>query len=219
MQVSWVQRFSFGTVLYAIASALAACGVTFEFPIDDPAPEQPPLVEPLPVVIGVYYSPELRNYEHRSTCKIDWEEIAYNYRLGPASIAIFDYALAGMFQKVVAIEAWPPQSAETQPVYAVIQPAVESVVLPTPFSDCGSRTARITYRVTLYSPEGEHLASWKVSGQAASGLEMPVDWQGKKKLRRAVNDALRDAAANFIIGFRDSARDSGLDSESYGQIR
>ena len=56
----------------------------------------------------------------------------------------------------------------------------------------------VAYKTSLYSPNGESLASWKTTGTGAS-RGRGVSWT---RAREAMEKALRDAAKNFQTDFR-----------------
>ena len=58
--------------------------------------------------------------------------------------------------------------------------------------------AEITYRFTLYSPQGEKITSWTIKG-AGEEAERPGD--PSFHVIRAVDEAQHDAATKFINGF------------------
>lgn len=183
-----------------IAGVFGACAET-TVPLEASEPEWRPLVEPFPLVMGVYYSPEFRGYENRSTCA----KSVFKYHLGPSNVTMFDHVLKGMFREVVAVGTWPPISGRQSEVDAVIEPRLAFAKLPT-FQqvvswDCGI-SASIDFTVVLHSPTGDQLASWSVTGYggrepdpAALNLHLNEDRQA------AVRAALRNAAANFIRSF------------------
>ncbi len=82
------------------ALCLGALGACTSTKLDTRAQLPPPLLEQLPVRVGVYYSQEFREYVHRETrAKIDYE-----VTLGPAHVTNLDWLLKAMFREVVHVD-------------------------------------------------------------------------------------------------------------------
>jgi hypothetical protein len=77
--------------------ALSACTTTR---LDTKAQLPPPLLEKLPVRIGVHYPEEFAKYVHRETRS----NIDYEVNLGPAHVTNLDWLLKAMFRDVVHVE-------------------------------------------------------------------------------------------------------------------
>ena len=108
--------------------ALIACGggkIEFEQgALDTPTP----LVERLPITVGVHYDDELLNHYHRE----DWfgEIIEHEYYLGPPSVALFDPLFSGMFAKVVPVEDPSTPTVDGQNLSGVLSVTIKSFVAP-----------------------------------------------------------------------------------------
>jgi hypothetical protein len=192
-----------GVVALAMISITAACGpgeIRYDI---DASLDQRPIVEQLPVAMGIYYSPEFRGYEHRSVEYIRGLEFHFIYSLGPASVALFDQVLPGMFRAVVPLKTWPSLSVGGAGLSAVLIPEIESVFIRSQHndSDLGPFPVNVTYRFTLYGLVGDKLASWVVSGSTTYELSPVLDFQAQDKKKLAIRDALRNAAAKFVIEF------------------
>lgn len=183
-----------------IAGVFGACTET-TIPLEASEPEWRPLVEPFPLVMGVYYSPEFRGYENQSTC----DKSVFKYHLGPSNVMMFDHVLKGMFKETVAVSTWPPISGRQSDVDAVIEPRLAFAKLPTfqhlVASDCGIN-ASIDFTVVLHSPTGDQLTSWSVTGYGEREPDSAsLIFQLDEERQAAVRAALRNAAANFIQSF------------------
>ena len=183
-------------VALAMISITAACGPS-ELRYDiDASLDQRPIVEQLPLAMGVYYSPEFREYEHRSVENISGFEWHFVYHLGPANVALFDQILPGMFREVVLLKTWPTLSVGSAGLSAVLIPEIESVFIRSSHnvSDRGPFPVNVTYRFTLYELVGDKLASWAVSGSTTYEISPGLDFQAQDKKKLAIRDALRNAA-------------------------
>lgn len=175
-----------------LVTACLVAGCAHTIPIDATLPR--PLVEPLPVAVGVYYGPELRAYEHVHTLV----GFKFKFFVGPQSVALFDQIFAHMFEKAVPVQDRPPLPAGEPELVAVIEPQIENFSI-----DPGRHIweyVTLTYRMTLYSPQGDQLASWTVEGAGQS--EYRFGW-GIGLASEATHAAMREAAVNLITGFRD----------------
>lgn len=159
--------------------------------------DRPPNINKLPLMIGVYYSPEFRTYQHARARG----QVQFVAPQGQASAALFDQVLPMIFESVVPVPSRPPLAEASPKVAAVIEPKIEEFDFDFPWTPFGSYTAQIVYRLTLHSPEGTPFASWTVkgSGERGSGLaatHAPL-------IGEAVDLAMQDAAMKFMVGFRD----------------
>ena len=144
-------------------------------------PVLPALVtQQIPLVIGVHYTLEFRMAR----------PVAGNavWKVGDASVALFNSTLGGMFREVVQVERWPPTTS---------RPAVAGVVIPTVL-DAGGEWAEsiISYQVDLFSSAGARVGSWKVTGRSIVDSSI---FSSEREER--VRQAMRIAAADLIASF------------------
>ncbi len=159
----------------------------------NPVLERRPLVQPLPLTVGVYFSPEFRAYQVKKIC-ILFGSCTFKYDLGPQSVAMFELILAGMFDSVVAIETLSPQSASSLGIAGIIEPKITNFN-----ANLNSMRPDITYQITLYSPAGVELGAWEVVGNLRTTVGAVKFLSDVGELARL---AMRDAATTFIKGFR-----------------
>ena len=153
-----------------------------------PTVDHLPSVAQVPVSVGVYYSPEFRNYEYAwQPYEIIKPEL---YSIGPASVTLFQQLLPKLFKEVVQVDSRPPLAAEGRELAGVIEPSIEKVHLRHVRMNLG---AKVTYRFTVYAPDGERLASWTVTGE---GHKMSPSYRGNND--PAVELAIEDAATKFM---------------------
>jgi len=178
-----MNRVLFGALVLSIL--LFGCSAASRI---DPIITRPPLVEPLPLVVGVYFSPEFRTYQ--SKCdrnKFGWYCPYTEYAVGAPSVALFDLLLTGLFKSVIAVDVMPP----AQPI-----PNIHGIIVPTITQD-HALGWEITYHVTLYSAAGIEFGGWDVGGGSASSEATLT--------RDLFRLAMRDAAAKFVRGFHQQA--------------
>jgi hypothetical protein len=88
------------SMLRMVIVCVLLCGCSAHI---EPVLARRPLVEPLPLSVGVYFSPEFRVY--RNKCETF---LCKEYDLGPPSVALFETVLAGVFENTVVLDAMPP---------------------------------------------------------------------------------------------------------------
>ena len=192
-----MRQVGFRVVLMAAALALgAATGCTHTIPLKAVL-DRPPVAVQASLAVGVYYSPEFRTYEEKIWRGGD----RWDFALGEASVRLLAQAWPFLFESNASVPSRPPLQTGQPKLAAVIEPKIEAFDFSLPFLKTGTYTAEITYRMTLYSPEGESLVSWTVRGQGAkpgqAGFEF-ARWPGE-----AADLAMQDATMKLVSGFRD----------------
>ena len=143
-----------------------------------PKVEQLPSVEPIPVTVGIYYSPEFLSDQRALSSPNSWPRP--NKCSGQASQILFDHIFPILFENVIPIPTRPPGGLGGQKVAGVIEPQIDTIR--------NSFGTYISYRFVLYSPEGEPLASWSVTGSCRSPT---------------VACAMREVGTKLLSNFRD----------------
>ena len=187
-------------VLAGVMIVISLAGCNYTPPIDAKL-ETSPAVEPLPITLGVYYPPELRDF-HRSHNMGGSTGITIEYFLGPPSISLFDQVLAGMFTRTVPVTVDPARLSGNPDVAAVIVLRIDRFQ---PYYSAGNVSPiefiheAIVYRATLFSPEGHPFADWTVRGLASDNFSASPSGTPAGDV---VAMAMREAAAKFVAGFR-----------------
>ncbi len=185
-------------------------------PIDTRFPR--PLVDPLPLTMGVKFSEEFSTFRHVEEIPGDRE---WTVTLGPANRAMFTRLFGAMFRDMVVLS--PPASAgdegdeagaatgTAQPAAAspegldaILEPTIESYEFANPLeADDEYTTVWITYRMRLTDPEGRLIAEWPVRayGRGRYGF-----LGAKDSLVEATELAMRDAGAYIAVYFADEPR-------------
>jgi len=173
---------------------LTACSHTIPM---KPAFVSPPATTQVPVVVGVYYSPDFGQREDKIWRMGD----RWDFPLGQASILVLEGAWKALFEGHALVSAPPPLSAGEPKVAAVIEPTIEAFDFGLPFLKSGTYTAEITYRFKLSAPDGTTLASWTVRGAGAKPGQFGFDFA--RGPGEAAELAMQDAATKLAAGFRD----------------
>ena len=176
-----------GLVALAI---LGGCEGAITHTAKDISPTVPkPLVTPVAATVGVYYPPETRDYRYRKPFSM--APIAtVDVHLGSASVPMFDTVVGALFERVVPLTDLPTGERPRPDLDGVFQFRVSN------FTEHGS-SITITYETGLYDPQGRPLGQWEVAGAVS------FERLGGGHLRTATEKAMREAAANFVMTFRD----------------
>jgi hypothetical protein len=171
------------------AAALAGCSSSVVVQSDFPAP----LVEPLPLRMGVIFDDELHNY-------IYYEELpqhtAWTIDMGDANVGMLEPLFAGMFNQIELIDS--VDAAPTANVDGVLQPQLEKFEFDVPIGQRDEfAEVWLQYALTLFEPNGEVVHRWTVSGYGKSELERDQE----EAVKRAAVVALRDVGATIATKF------------------
>ena len=179
------------------AFSLAILGACTATKLETRAALPPPLLEQLPVRVGVYYSKEFREYVHRETRGT----IDYEVNLGPAHVTNLDWLLKAMFREVVPVED-PTKIAGIQPpLVFVLEPKFEEYSFLTPKDVAGEAfIVTIRYLLTLYDGTGTRVDSFTFTGY---GRERAHTLASKEPLAVATQRAMRDAGAKVAVELTD----------------
>jgi hypothetical protein len=188
-------RTTYRGALAAIALALfGACTAT---KLETRAALPPPLLEQLPVRVGVYYSKEFREYVHRETRGT----IDYEVNLGPAHVTNLDWLLKAMFREVVPVEDPAKIASIRPPLVLVLEPKFEEYSFLTPKDVAGEAfIVTIRYLLTLYDGTGSRVDSFTFTGY---GRERAHTLASKEPLAVATQRAMRDAGAKVAVELTD----------------
>ncbi|HEU4616610.1 MAG TPA: hypothetical protein VFV10_01140 [Gammaproteobacteria bacterium] len=162
--------------------ALGAC--TSSVTVESKFPT--PLVEPLPVRMGVIYDDDLKNYVYAEAVP---EQSKWTIALGDANIAMLRPLFSTMFSSVQEVQSVPVQGAAADQLDGVIRPTVEKFEFDVPVGERDKFVeVWIQYKLTLYKPDGSVVTEWPVSGY------------GKAELMRSREESVNEAA---IVALRD----------------
>ena len=178
----------------AVLGLLAACTSTR---LTTEAKLPPPLIEQLPVRVGIHYSDEFREYIHKETRG----SMDYEVNLGPAHVINLDWLLKAMFREIVHVED-PTAVANIRPPLAfVLEPKFEEYSFLTPKDVAGEAfIVTIRYLLTLYDGTGARVDSFTLTGY---GREKAGSMTSKEPLAAATQRAMRDAGAKVAVELTD----------------
>jgi len=157
----------------------------------------PPLIDRLPVRVGVHYSKEFREFVHRETRS----QLDYEITLGPAHVLNLDWLLQAMFADVVQVDD-PTRVADiTPPLIMVLEPKFEEYSFLTPKDVAGEAfLVTIRYLLTVYDGTGGRVDAYSFTGY---GRERARTLASKQPLQIATQRAMRDAGAKLAVELTD----------------
>jgi len=193
-----------------LSALLLGCGpkqvvVQGEFPV--------PLVEPLPLTLGVVYTEAFSSHEifdeNSGRSESDWL-----VKTGEAQTAFWDILLGGMFERVVPITDHDSFHSHLSAMDAVLIPYVEDLQYSVPLhTNVKVFEIWMRYRFRLVTPDAihdhdgnglsynptEHIADWQLSAYGKTPSKFLQS--DEEAVNAAAVVALRDAGANFVTSF------------------
>jgi len=179
-----------------LALALAGCGPS-RVDVKGSFPE--PLMDPLPVNLGVWYSPDFSTHEF-SDAGENRGESGWVVKTGEAQTQMWDTLLNGMFSELTHLDSEPGSDADAAPVDAVLIPAVDELqyTIPT-HTNVKVYEVWLRYRFKLVEPDGDTIADWTMTSYGKTPTAFMRSNTAAVNLAAVV--ALRDAGANFATKF------------------
>ncbi len=167
-----------------------------------------PPAERWPMTVGVYFSPRFANFVAVDAYEVESTDYRVHVAIGQPSVALFAEVLPRMFARTVLLENGPPLWLERPDLDFMIEPRIDKAVylrrvprarddLDDPIVNEGVYLAETRYALTLYSPEGEVLGDYAVSGKAQGfdGLHgYPVV---SRTMKQTMERAVTKLAAEF----------------------
>jgi hypothetical protein len=174
-----------------VVGVLVACG---DVSIRPEARLPKPLIIPIPADIGLIIPADTRKYVDRETrFGIDWK-----VDLGPGEVRLMQDTFADLFQHVEEFKNL--ESARTaKDLKALFETRVDQYSFVTA-RETGGRYYAVTirYRINLYTPQGEKVDSYTLTGY---GNSLARGMSGARPLTLATIGAMRDVAAKFLVQF------------------
>lgn len=171
---------------------LGAC--THVVPVTGSIPT--PVVDSLPISVGVYMDDEFRDFTHAEDRHLGEEWVISS---GELNAEMFTNLFDTMFERTVTIETPPDRGVARSDLDALVQVKVTEYGFLTP-RETGQRFFAVSfkYRILMWEPDGTLIANWQVVGYGKSAWTAFKDEAG---LRDATATAIRDGAAAVALGF------------------
>jgi hypothetical protein len=172
---------------FALAGCASAVVIESEFPT--------PVVESLPLAVGLFYEPELKDFIHAEALP---RSSTWTIDLGDANMAMLEPLYRAMFASTREVVTVPLSSTEAASVDAILSSAINRFEFDVP------RTTRdqfvevwLEYRLELRDPSGLILIDWQVAGYGKA----EIDGSREAAVQRAAIVAMREAGARISTEF------------------
>ncbi len=176
-----------GIAAVAFAGCSSAVFIESEFPV--------PLVDTVPLSVGIYYDPELRNFIHAEALP---RSNTWTIDLGDANVAMLDPLFESLFASTTQVDNPPPAPNDVAGIDATLSSALQQFQFDVP------RASRdefvevwLQYRLELREPNGEIVIEWDVPGYGKA----EIDGSREDAVRRASIVAMREAGARISTEF------------------
>lgn len=174
------------------ALLLGACAKTITVKTEFPEP----VIQPLPLKVGVYYEEGFSHYTYSEDLPNDAE---WTFDLGDANTKLFDGIFSALFNITLPVTGPGGPDPSFADLDAVIVPAIDAFEFSLPRQSHSEQFAVwIRYNLHIYTPGGTLITSWPVS---AYGQSDEQNFGTSAAMQEAVIKAMRDAAASIVIGF------------------
>ena len=183
-------RLSRRCLLASACAAISGCSTSLVVNANFPQP----LVDPLPVRIGIFFDETLSTYLHEE--KIP-QQASYSIQLGDANVSMLSQLFNSMFASTEPVIGLPLEATDRGRLDAVIKPELERFEFDVPIQ----RTDQfvevwLQYQMRLYETDGRLIAEWPVTGygKAEHGNRGAA-------LNRAAVVAMREVGAEISTEF------------------
>ena len=178
---------------FLLLSVMAGCNQSLDLKVDSEVPA--PLVNKIPMAMGVYYDDKFRNYAYHENSA---ERKNWDIESGPSQVALFDQVLPSMFKEVKHIKSLP--LGNNTDVQAVLVPSIQEMQFSLPKeTHLDMYEVWIKYMIRMQDANGNVIAEWPITAYGKSTTKLLKN--RKQGLNGAMDLALRDAGAKLAIGF------------------
>ena len=156
-----------------------------------------PLVEPLPVRIGLLLNEELLAYEYIERIP---QQASYTIRIGNANALMMNRLFQPMFAAVESVDDLPLAQPGSSRIDGVLIPELERYEFDVPIGMQDEFVeVWMQYLLRLYEPNGELITEWPISGYGKSELTKTSD--RVNAISRATVLAMREVGAVIATKF------------------
>lgn len=159
----------------------------------------PPLIEPLPITLGVWFDDEFSGHEFFDEAKEPGQS-SWVVKTGEAQVEMWNTLLNGMFQDLVHMEGKPGPGQLNPVVDGVLIPHVEELQYAIPaHTNIKVYEIWMRYRFELVTTGGQPIAEWTMTSYGKTPTAFLQS--DEQAVNLAAVMALRDAGANFAANF------------------
>jgi hypothetical protein len=193
MSLSPLDRSKLRWLVVAAGACVAGCGgsqviVEATFPT--------PLIDPLPVSMGIVIPDELYNFIYTEDVP---DQSLWTIALGDANVAMLEPLFRRMFRSTRTIDSLAAASGDGT-LDGVIEPRLEKFEFDVPRGERDEFVeVWLQYQITVYEPGGATVIEWPVSGYGKSELIRDAE----DAVQRAAIVAMREAGATISTKFSD----------------
>jgi hypothetical protein len=174
----------------ALAAGVLLVGCSSSVIVESKFPS--PLVEALPVSMGILIPEELYNYIYTEEIP---DQSLWTIALGDANVAMLEPLFTKMFRETRNVDAVP---VADDGLDGVIQPTLEKFEFDVPVGERDKFVeVWMQYLLTLYEPNGDTVVAWHVSGYGKSELGR----NREDAVQRAAVTAMREVGATISTKF------------------
>jgi len=172
-------------------ACLSGCGST-QVIVESSFPA--PLIEPLPLRMGVIIPDELYNFIYTEDIP---DQSLWTIALGDANVAMLEPLFKAMFQEITDVEG-VPLAGGVAALDGAIEPKLEKFEFDIPIGERDEFVeVWMQYQITVYEPDGATVLQWPVSGYGKSELLRDQE----DAVQRAAIVAMREAGATISTKF------------------
>lgn len=179
---------------FVLLTFFSGCDQSLELKVESEVPM--PLVDKIPMSMGVYYDENFKNYIYRenSTDRPNWA-----IESGPSQVALFNQILPSMFRDIRELDSLSTPAANGQ-VKAILVPSIEEMQFSLPRETrLDMYEVWIKYNIRLIETNGNLISEWPLTAYGKTETEFMKNREDG--LSGAMELALRDAGAKLAIGF------------------
>jgi hypothetical protein len=186
-----VDRSRLRWLILAASASLAGCGGS-QVIVESTFPT--PLIEPLPVSMGIIIPDELYNFIYTEDIP---DQSLWTIALGDANVAMLAPLFKGMFRETRDVESLALVTGDRS-LDGIIEPKLDKFEFDVPTGERDEFVeVWLQYQITVYEPDGGTVIQWPVSGYGKSELVRdPED-----AVQRAAVVAMREAGATISTKF------------------
>jgi hypothetical protein len=176
-----------------VLACVGGCAQTVEVKSDFPDP----LVETLPLKVGMRYSQQFLEYRYTEDLP---DDVAWSFSIGESNRKLFDKIFTTLMEQ--AVEVGDGDSLDG--FDAIIEPSVVALEFSLPRQSRSDQYAVwIRYMLRVLDTDGQLISELPISAYGQSDSKL---LNGDDSMRQATIRAMRDAAVSIIVGFPKDAK-------------
>jgi len=155
-----------------------------------------PLIEPLPVHVGLIFAEELRDFQHHEELP---QQANWTIDLGDINITMLQPLFESMFVGTQNVEIIPADAPENNTLDGILRASLNRFEFDVPVtSDNKFTEVWMQYQLDLYEPNGELITEWQVSGYGKAEIGRTKKTEA---VSRAAINAMREVGATISTRF------------------